>query len=148
MTPAEHDALAGRSILLYDGICGLCNRIIQLLLRLDRVGVLRFTPLQSSLGLELLAPFPSTASELEGVVLLTAALTPRAAVYRRADAVAEAFQCIGGKWSLLGNILRLVPRFLREWGYGIIARNRYRLFGKFVTCPIPTETQRSRILGV
>ena len=49
---------------------------------------------------------------------------------------------------MLAGILRLVPPPVREWSYGLIARNRYRLFGKYDTCPIPTEAQRSRILGM
>jgi predicted DCC family thiol-disulfide oxidoreductase YuxK len=148
MTDTEHSAIAGRSILLYDGVCGLCNRVVQLLLRVDRAGTLRFIPLESPLGIELLSSFPAAPTEPEGVILIAHALTPQAAVYRRFDAVAESLRGLGGLWPLLGALLRLVPRPLREGSYGVIARNRYRVFGKFDACPIPTEAQRSRILGM
>lgn len=135
-------------MVLYDGVCGLCNRFVQLLLRIDRDGVLRFVPLQSALGAELLAPFSDTPSPVEGVILVAAALTPHEAVFHRSDAVAEALRRLKSPWPMLARLLHFVPRSLREWGYGMVARNRYRLFGKFDACPIPTESQRSRILGI
>lgn len=148
MTDTEQKQIKGRSVLLYDGVCGLCHRLVQILLRSDKAGVLRFVPLESPLGVELLSTFPTSPTEPEGVILLTNALTPLAAVYRRFDAVSESLQQIGGAWRRLGGALRLVPRPLREWSYSLIARNRYKIFGKFDACPIPTQAQRSRILGM
>jgi predicted DCC family thiol-disulfide oxidoreductase YuxK len=148
MTEAEHVALAGRSILLYDGVCGLCNRLVQLFLRIDRSGILRFTPLESPFALDLLTRFAVPQAEPEGVILITGTLTPHEAIYHRFDAIREALCQLHDPWSTLGALLRFVPRSLREWSYGVVARNRYRLFGKYDTCPIPTEAQRSRILGM
>jgi predicted DCC family thiol-disulfide oxidoreductase YuxK len=148
MTEAEHSAIAGRSIFLYDGVCGLCNRFVKLLLRLDRDGILRFAPLESPLAIEILAHFPDSPAQLEGVILIAAALTPQEAMYRRSDAITSALRQLRAPWPMLASILSLMPRPLREGGYGIIARNRYRLFGKFDTCPVPTKAQRSRILGI
>jgi predicted DCC family thiol-disulfide oxidoreductase YuxK len=148
MTAAEQSAVTGRPIVLYDGVCGLCNRVIQLLLRVDRGGVLRFAPLESPLAVSLLKQFPAAPMEPEGVILISNALTPGQRIFRRSDAVSEALRLTGGGWRRLGFLVRLVPRAVREWGYGIVARYRYRLFGKFATCPIPTEAQRSRILGM
>lgn len=148
MTQAEHTVIAGRSLVLYDGVCGLCNRVVQLLLRFDRAGHLRFAPLESPLGREMLVPFSSSPTEPEGIILIADALTPNQRIYRRSDAVAEALRRVPGSWSVLAAMLRLVPRFLREWSYGLIARSRYRLFGKYDACPIPTPGQRSRILGM
>jgi predicted DCC family thiol-disulfide oxidoreductase YuxK len=95
-----------------------------------------------------LASFPTFIPQPEGVILITAALTPQGAIYHRSDAVAEALHQLQNPWPKLAAILRFVPRTLREGGYRIVARNRYRVFGKFDTCPIPTEAQRSRILGI
>jgi predicted DCC family thiol-disulfide oxidoreductase YuxK len=148
MTESEHSQIAGRSILLYDGVCGLCNRVVQLLLRSDKAGVLRFVPLESPLGLELLGTFPTAPTEPEGVILLADALMPKQAIYRRFNAVEESLRRIGGAWPLLSTLLRVVPNPLREWSYSLIARNRYRLFGKYDSCPMPTEAQHSRILGM
>src|SRR6266851_7872932 len=154
MTEAERAQIAGRPLLLYDGVCVLCNGLVRFLLRRDnseakseaRLATFRFAPLQSPLALELLPPSATTA--LEGVVLITNTLTPSQRLYRRSDAVAHALQLLGSPWRRFGTLLALIPRPLREFGYTIVARLRYRLFGRYATCPIPTPDQRSRILGV
>ena len=148
MNEVNQTAITGRSIVLYDGVCGLCNRVVRLLLRLDTAGRLRYTPLETPLAAELLAAFPAAPLEPEGVILIANALTPAATIYRRFDAVAEALRQLRGPLAPLGSVLRLIPRPLREWSYGLIARHRYQIFGKFDTCPIPTPAQRSRILGL
>jgi predicted DCC family thiol-disulfide oxidoreductase YuxK len=148
MTNTEQTAITGHPILLYDGVCGLCNRVVQLLLRIRGADTFRFVPLESPLGRELLTTFPTPPTEPEGVILLLNPLTPRQHVYRRFDAVSESLQLIGGPWIILAFLLRLTPRPLREYTYGLIARHRYATFGRFDTCPIPTQAQRSRILGM
>lgn len=147
MTEAERNAMEGRALLLYDGVCALCNGSVRFLLKHDTQDKFRYTPLESNLGREVLArlnihTFP------DGVMLLTDALTPREHLYQRSDAVATALQYLGAPWRLMGRMLALIPRTLRDWGYGIVARFRYRLFGRYTTCPIPPPDQRSRLLGV
>ena len=108
----------------------------------------RYAPLQSELGREVLArldihTFP------DGVMLLTDALTPGERLYQRSDAVAAALQRLGAPWwRLVGKAMSAGTATLRDWGYGIVARFRYRLFGRYDTCPIPPPEQRSRLLGV
>jgi predicted DCC family thiol-disulfide oxidoreductase YuxK len=138
--------IEGRPVLLYDDVCVFCNHTVQFLLRRDRHAVLRFVPQESPLGQQLLAPIDAQRGP-EGVILITGALTDSARVVRRTEAFSDALILIGGVWSYLGRLIRLVPQSLREFGYGLIARYRYRLFGRYPTCPIPTPEQRSRILG-
>lgn len=147
MTEAERIAIEGRAVLLYDGVCGLCNGFVRLLLRHDKLDKVRYAPLQSPLGREILARF-GEHNFPDGVVLITNALTPQERLYRRSDAVAAALQLLGTPWRLLGLALGLLPGPLREWGYGIVARLRYRLFGRYTTCPVPAPNQRNRLLGV
>jgi predicted DCC family thiol-disulfide oxidoreductase YuxK len=153
MTGAERIAIEGRALLLYDGVCGLCNGVVKLLLRHDKLDKLRYAPMQSELGREILARF-GEHSFPDGVVLITNvlssdALSSKERLYRRSDAVAAALQLLDTPpWCLLGKALALVPRPLREWGYGIVARLRYRVFGQYTTCPVPLPNQRSRLLGV
>jgi predicted DCC family thiol-disulfide oxidoreductase YuxK len=147
MTEAERDAIEGRALLLYDGVCALCNGVVKFLLKHDSRDRFRYTPLQSGLGREVLARFDIHTFP-DGVMLVTDALTPKEHLYRRSDAVAVALQLLGGVWRVLGRLLGLVPRPLRDWGYGIVARFRYRLFGRYDTCPLPPPEQRSRLLGV
>jgi predicted DCC family thiol-disulfide oxidoreductase YuxK len=146
MTEVERNAIQGRALLLYDGVCALCNGVVQFLMKRDRLDRFRFAPLQSSLGREVLARF-DIYSFPDGVMLLTDALTASEHLYQRSDGVAEALQLLGGPWRLAGKALRLLPRPLRDWGYGIVARFRYRLFGRYETCPIPPPEQRGRLLG-
>ncbi|HEY1994176.1 MAG TPA: DCC1-like thiol-disulfide oxidoreductase family protein [Edaphobacter sp.] len=150
MTEVERNAIQGRALLLYDGVCALCHGVVQFLMQRDKLDRFRYAPLQSSLGREVLARFQIHTLP-DGVMLLTDALTPTEHLYQRSDAVAAALLRLSAAnriWRLAGRILRLMPRPLRDWGYGIVARFRYRLFGRYDTCPVPPPEQRSRLLGV
>lgn len=148
MTAAERTAIQGNALLLYDGVCALCNGLVRLLLlQHDKAATLRYAPLQSPLGQEILARF-NLPTLPDGIVLVTNALIPNERLYHRSDAALAAFQLVGGPWRPLAKVLRLIPRPLRELGYSVIARLRYRLFGRYDTCPLPTPGQRARILGM
>ena len=113
----------------------------------DRMDRFRYAPLQSELGREVLARF-GIRTFPDGVMLLTEALTPTERLYERSDGFSEALQLLAGPWRLVGKALAFVPRWLREWGYGIVARFRYRVFGRYDACPVPTPEQRGHLLGV
>jgi predicted DCC family thiol-disulfide oxidoreductase YuxK len=149
MTDHERTQIEGHPVILYDGVCALCNGVVRYLLHHDHDRQFRFVPQQTPLAEELLAAFPAPSlSVSEGVILLTAALTSTQRLYRRSDAVDQAMRLIPGPLSSLAKVARLIPRALRELAYGVIARHRYRLFGKYSTCPIPSPDQRERILGI
>jgi len=147
MTALEHNQLASHPVLLYDGVCVLCNGVVRFLLDHDTQRIFRFVPLESPLAAELLAPFGPQPTE-EGVALITSALTHTAHLYHRSDAVSQALQLLHNPWRQLGRTLHLIPHSLRELGYSIVARLRYRLFGRYDTCPIPPPSERDRILGL
>ncbi|MEO6807033.1 MAG: DCC1-like thiol-disulfide oxidoreductase family protein [Edaphobacter sp.] len=147
MTEEERNAIEGQALFLYDGVCALCNGTVRLLMRLDGQDRLRYAPLQSNLGREVLARF-GISTFPDGVVLVTEALAPTERLYQRTDAAAASLQLLGQPWRLAGKVLALVPRRLRDWGYGLVARFRYRLFGRYDTCPLPTPEQRGRLLGL
>jgi predicted DCC family thiol-disulfide oxidoreductase YuxK len=147
MTEPERAEIEGRALLLYDGVCALCNGVVQFLLKHDRQEKLRYAPLQSKLGREILGRF-QIHSFPDGVVLLTDALKPQERLYNRSDAVGGALNLLPAPWRLLGPLLLLVPRTLREFGYGIVARLRYRILGRYDTCPLPPLDQRRKLLGV
>ncbi len=150
MNEIERSQIEGCPVLLYDGVCALCNGVVRFIMRYDHRREFRFTPLQSSLARELIAMSTSTSSP-EGVILVTDTLTPHQRLYRRSDAVIRALQILGDpwdRWSRLGAFLARTPRPLREFGYTVIARLRYRIFGRYPTCPVPTPDQRDRILSV
>lgn len=144
MTDAERAKIVGRPVLLYDGVCALCNGVVRFLLKRDGAAMFRFAPLQSELAAELMGG----NEPMEGVVLVTDAVEPGQRIYRRSDAVAEALRLLGGGWSGMGSVLAMVPRVLREAGYGVVAQLRYRVFGRYAVCPLPRAEERERFVGL
>lgn len=134
-------------VLLYDGVCGLCNRTVQFVLRYDREKKFRFAPLQSAFAAKLLGKKGVDASDLnsfyivvlreEGEVLL-----------KHSDAALFVIRELPDIWPVVAWVLRLVPRTIRDWGYRVIASSRYQLFGKYEACPVPSESDRERFIEV
>jgi predicted DCC family thiol-disulfide oxidoreductase YuxK len=147
MTEAQQTQITDRPVLLYDGVCALCNRLVRSLIRRDKQAVFRFTPLEGSLGRELLARH-NLHTPPDGIVLITHALTPAEHIFHRSTAVAQALQQLGNPWRLYGKVLAATPHFLREPVYKLIASHRYRIFGRYDTCPLPTQSERCRILDI
>jgi predicted DCC family thiol-disulfide oxidoreductase YuxK len=147
MTEAERSAIEGRALLLYDGVCALCNGVVKFLMKRDRMDRFRYAPLQSELGREMLARF-GILEFPDGVMLIVNALTAEERLYQRSDAVAACLRLLDGPWRGVGRAVGLIPRWLREWGYGVVARFRYRVFGRYDTCPVPSPEERGRLLGV
>jgi predicted DCC family thiol-disulfide oxidoreductase YuxK len=147
MTEAERIAIERRALLLYDGVCALCNGVVKFLMKRDRGDRFRYAPLQSELGREMLARF-GILEFPDGVMLIVNSLTAEERLYQRSDAVAACLRLLDGPWRGVGRALGLIPRWLREWGYGVVARFRYRVFGRYDTCPVPSPEERGRLLGV
>ena len=135
-------------ILLYDGVCGLCNRMNQFVLRHDRAGVFRFASLQSALAAGILARHGADAADLDTVYVVVNPDQPDEHLLARSDAVIFVLKQLGGFWGLTGFVLQFKPRFLRDWGYRVVARNRYRFFGQSETCFLPSPENRDRFLDV
>lgn len=135
-------------ILLYDGVCGLCNRLNQFVLRRDPQGLFRFASLQSALAARILARHGKDSADLDTLYAVVNPNQPDELLLTRSDAAIFVLKQLGGFWGLTGFVLQFKPRFLRELGYRLIARNRYRLFGRFETCPLPTPETRDRFLDV
>jgi predicted DCC family thiol-disulfide oxidoreductase YuxK len=128
-------------IVLFDGVCGLCNWSIDFLIRRDRHGAFRFAPLQSRIAQTLLHQHDLEAAEFSSVVVIDGAR-----VYRRSDAALHALGRLGKGWRVLAVIARLLPRPLRDAVYDWVAVNRYRWFGQRASCRIPTPQERERFL--
>jgi predicted DCC family thiol-disulfide oxidoreductase YuxK len=128
-----------KPIVFFDGVCGLCNGFVDVILRADKAGALHFAPLQGDTARRLL-PSPPDDAETWSMLYMD-----ERGLYTRSDAALEILRRLGGIWSVLA-LIRVVPRFLRDAVYGVIARNRYRWFGKRAVCRIPTPKERDRLL--
>jgi len=133
-------------ILLYDGICGLCNRFVQFVLKHDREDRFRFAALQSGFASAILARHGVNAADLDTVYLVRDFQTAGESLMNRSDAAATVLSALGGFWSLLSGFMRILPRPLRDWGYNLVAGNRYRIFGRYDVCPLPHPTDRHKFL--
>jgi len=134
-------------VLLYDGVCGLCNWTVQFVLRRDGEKRFRFAPLQSAFAARLLGKKGVDASDLSSVYI--AVFREQGEILlKQSDAVLWVMEKLPGIWPGVARVLRFVPRTVRDWGYRVIARSRYQLFGKYDTCPIPSESDRERFIEV
>ena len=127
-------------VLFYDGLCRFCNRTVHLLLKIDHRAVLHFAALQSPIAKTLLGQVDHSRPLPDGVVLIH-----NGKIYTESDAALKSLQLIGGIWKLVA-MLRFIPNFIRNPIYRIVARNRYRWFGKFESCPLPKPEWKNRFL--
>jgi predicted DCC family thiol-disulfide oxidoreductase YuxK len=132
-------------ILFYDGVCALCNRVVQFVLRHDPAGRFRFAPLQSELARRVLERHHRDARDVDTMSLLVDAGTPREQLLSKSDGVLAVLDELGGAWKLL-TLARVLPRALRDRGYDVIVRHRYRWFGRYDQCPIPPPGVRQRFI--
>jgi len=135
-------------ILLYDGICGLCNRLLQFILKRDAGGRLHFASLQSDFAGLILQRHGFNSPDLDTLYFVTNCGRPEERLSTRSDAVIFVLLQIGGMWRVVAALLRIVPRGFRDWGYKIVARNRYRVFGRSESCLLPEEKYRARFLDM
>lgn len=131
--PLEHP------IIFFDGVCGMCNRFVDIILRADKRGVFRFAPIQGETAQALLPPLDNDPKEWSMLYL------DEHGLHDQSDASLHVYRRLGGFWWFL-SLFRFVPRRLRTWAYRLIARNRYRLFGQRDTCRLPTPAERARFL--
>jgi predicted DCC family thiol-disulfide oxidoreductase YuxK len=127
-------------IVLFDGVCNLCNGSVQFLLKRDTRARLRFASLQSEVGRSLMAEHGLDPDALSSVVLVE-----DGRIWQESSAALRVARHLPGAWKLL-RVFAVIPRPLRDAVYRLIARNRYRWFGKTETCWLPTPELRGRFL--
>lgn len=125
-------------IVLFDGVCNLCNTSVQFIIKRDPHNQFCFASLQSETGKNLLDKYH--LSGVDSVILLK-----EDRFYLESDAALEICSHLTGGWRFLA-ILKVIPPFIRDPFYRIIARNRYKWFGKQDSCMLPTEEMKKRFL--
>lgn len=130
----------GETVVLFDGVCKLCNGWARFLIRHDHQRRLRLAAVQSPEGQALLAWAGLPLEQFD-----TLAVIRDRHCWERSEAVLEIIAQLPARWHPM-LLLRGIPRFLRDWAYDRIARNRYRLFGKYDTCLLPNADHEQRFL--
>lgn len=128
-------------IILFDGVCNLCNSAVQFIIKRDKADRYRFAALQSDLGKELTAARNIDTQKIDSIILIE----PGKAYYIKAPAALRIGKQFGGLWKLLG-IFEWFPPVISNWFYDLVARNRYRWFGRKDECMIPTPELKERFL--
>jgi predicted DCC family thiol-disulfide oxidoreductase YuxK len=135
----------GAHLVLYDGVCGLCNRLLQFILAHDRRAVFAFAPLQSAIGRSTVERFGGNPDELSSFYVVSNFRTDLARMVGRGRAALFIAGELGWPWKA-AVLFRAVPTAILDRIYDVVARNRYRLFGRFDRCLIPPPEYRRRFI--
>jgi predicted DCC family thiol-disulfide oxidoreductase YuxK len=145
-SPAQVPSAAeGVHLVLYDGVCGLCNRLLQFLLTHDHRAVFAFASLQSVTGRAIVERFGGNPHELTSFYVLANYRTGHARIFSRSSAALFVAGELGWpwKWAVL---MRVLPRAVLNRVYDVVARSRYRVFGRHEQCLTPRPEYRSRFV--
>ncbi len=127
-------------IILFDGVCNFCNSSINFIIDHDPEKHFKFAPLQSDFGQKTLLRFNKNTEDFDSVILLK-----KNQLYQKSEAALEITQYLSGFWKYLV-VFKILPTFILNFFYDIIAKNRYRIFGKSDTCRMPTSDLKERFL--
>jgi len=127
-------------VILFDGVCNLCSGSVQFIINRDPSGIFRFATLQSETGKNLVSKFDLPNDKPAAIILVE-----NSEYYLRSTAALRILQRLGSIWQLL-YVFILIPRPIRDYFYDIVARNRYKWYGKRAQCMIPSEDIKGRFL--
>jgi predicted DCC family thiol-disulfide oxidoreductase YuxK len=127
-------------VILFDGVCNMCNGFVKFVIKQDKKNVFQFASLQSKYGKGLLEQYHFNSVEYDTVILLDGKT-----IYTRSDATLRILNTLGGFWKVSA-AFRIIPGFIRNPIYDLLARNRYKLFGKRETCMVPTPELKAKFL--
>lgn len=132
--------IENKSIILFDGVCNLCNNSVQFIIKRDKKKRHLFTSLQSDAARDILLQFQLKNSEMNSIILIE-----NGKVYQKSDSILKIIRHLPYPWKLSYGLI-VIPRFIRDFMYRIIAQNRYKWFGKRDTCMAPTKELKNRFL--
>lgn len=131
---------SSHKIILFDGVCNLCNRSVNFIISKDKKDVFRFATLQSEIGLSLMSQHGINTTKTDSVILIDTN-----EYHERSSAILQIVKNLSGGYALLYFFI-IVPKCIRDWGYDYIAKNRYKWYGKKDSCMVPTPELVSKFL--
>jgi len=136
-----------KHVLFFDGVCVMCNHSVHFIHHRDNRDVFLFAALQSPLAHQTLARYGKDSAALDGVYMLLGHGTPEERLVWKYSAVRAVLEELGGGWKVLAFVMGFIPRPLGDVLYDGVARNRYRLVGKYEVCAIPGPELRRKFLA-
>jgi predicted DCC family thiol-disulfide oxidoreductase YuxK len=133
--------MSQQRVILFDGVCNLCNSAINFVIKRDKKAVLKFAPLQSDKAREIVALYDLPQAEIKSLVFIE-----NNSSYTKSTAALRVCRYLNNLWPLMYGFI-IVPKFIRDGIYNWIAKNRYNWFGKKEVCMVPTPEVRSRFLN-
>ncbi|MDA9775202.1 DUF393 domain-containing protein [Algibacter sp.] len=130
-----------KKLILFDGVCNLCNSSVQYAIKHDKNNLFLFTALQSNIGQNIIEHYNIDTSKIDSILLYT----PEKGIHYKSTAALKVAWKLGFPINLLA-IFLIVPNFIRNWVYDFIAKNRYKWYGKKEACIIPTPELKSKFL--
>ncbi|MEN3324205.1 DCC1-like thiol-disulfide oxidoreductase family protein [Mariniflexile soesokkakense] len=130
-----------KKLILFDGVCNLCNTSVQYVIKHDNKNIFMFTPLQSKVGQQIIKKYQIDTNKVDSILLYT----PEKGIDYKSTAALKIASHLGFPQSLI-TVFFIIPPFIRNWVYDYIAKNRYKWYGKKESCWIPTPELKSKFL--
>lgn len=128
------------NVLVFDGMCNLCSQSVLFIIKRDKQAVFRFAPLQSEAGRHLLKQYGIDPGNVDSLLLIK-----DGNAYIKSEAALRLVKELQGSWKFL-SVFTVIPKPIRDWLYDLVAKNRYKWFGKKDACIVPTEDIKTRFL--
>jgi predicted DCC family thiol-disulfide oxidoreductase YuxK len=134
--------IGDKSLLLFDGVCDLCNGAVNFVIERDLNNHFVFASLQSEVGQQIAHKYNLPKGDFNSMVLLK-----NGKIFLRSNAALEVTKGLTGSWQLLYGF-KIIPRFIRDWVYNIVSENRYKWFGRQDQCRMPSVKNQSRFISI
>lgn len=130
--------MANNPVIFFDGVCNLCNASVQFTIEHDKKNVFKFTALQGEYAKKILPQFSVDLNKIDSIVLIE-----DKEFYTKSTAALKIARRLSGLWPIL-YVFIIIPKFIRDWFYDFIAKNRYKWWGKQESCWVPTPDLQSK----
>jgi predicted DCC family thiol-disulfide oxidoreductase YuxK len=129
-----------RAVIFFDGVCNLCNSAVQFVIKRDQKDQFSYTALQGEYAKSVLPQLGIIPYQLNSILLLE-----KGRLYTKSSAALHIAKKLGALWPLLYGFM-IIPKFIRDWFYDVIAKNRYKWWGKQESCWVPTPLLKSKFI--